>query len=379
MRLLAPFVAMLVVAPVGPALSAELATGAELGPLTVFLERAEVLPAQRMCRMTLPAGETTLTMPLGALGVDPAQARLEVVEPESGVRVATMEIAAEAPQTARWRLIAEEACPVKLRLTYPLKGLSWGIEYAVTLAEGGWSRMDAQLRLSNGLTRALQEAAFVLPTGEHLVASLEAGESISLEVMELLAAVEAVEHSFIYDKEKIGDAAVEMLTIGHEELRRPFEHTGTGMGYALDRFQGPLPAGKVRLFASAEAGGELIAQTSIPYIPPGEPIELKVGPASGIAVSRTRTEAKEVNKRLDVHNKTVLFDLDEIYELEVRNLRRSPVELIVREHPQDTWQLLSANMLRVKVDAHTFEFRVQLEPGEERQFTYLVRRLNLKP
>lgn len=379
MRLLAPFVAMLVVAPVGPALSAELATGAELGPLTVFLERAEVLPAQRMCRMTLPAGETTLTMPLGALGVDPAQARLEVVEPESGVRVATMEIAAEAPQTARWRLIAEEASPVKLRLTYPLKGLSWGIEYAVTLAEGGWSRMDAQLRLSNGLTRALQEAAFVLPTGEHLVASLEAGESISLEVMELLAAVEAVEHSFIYDKEKIGDAAVEMLTIGHEELRRPFEHTGTGMGYALDRFQGPLPAGKVRLFASAEAGGELIAQTSIPYIPPGEPIELKVGPASGIAVSRTRTEAKEVNKRLDVHNKTVLFDLDEIYELEVRNLRRSPVELIVREHPQDTWQLLSANMLRVKVDAHTFEFRVQLEPGEERQFTYLVRRLNLKP
>jgi len=96
-------------------------------------------------------------------------------------------------------------------------------------------------------------------------------------------------------------------------------------------------------------------------------------------VTRTRTEAKEVNARQDAHRKTVLFDLDETYELKLRNLRRTPVELIIREHPQDTWQMLRAGMAYLKTDAHTVEFRVHLAPSEERTITYQVRRLNLEP
>jgi hypothetical protein len=381
MRLIVPLAAMIAaVVLAAPVPGAELTTAAELGRPVIVLEPSEVLQVQRACEITLPAGETTLTMPLGALGVDPAGATLEVAEPAGGVRVAAMEVAPDTPQTARWRLIADQAGPVVLRLTYPVKGIKWGIGYSLTLAAGGGLAMQGRLTLTNGLARALTEALIVMPNGQDQVVSLEAGESADFKILELTAAAEAVERSFVYDKDRLGDAAVEMLTVDREGLRPAGEHAGGPAGDAPPAFTDrPLLAGKARLFAPPEAGGDFIGETSIPYVPPGEPVEIKVGPASGIAVTRTRTEAKEVNARQDAHRKTVLFDLDETYELKLRNLRRTPVELIVREHPQDTWQVLAASTVHVKTDAHTLEFRVHLEAGEEAELSYKVRRLNLQP
>lgn len=382
MRLFAPLpVVFLAMALARPAPAAELTTGAELGPPRIFLERAEALQAQRLCRITLRAGETTLTMPLGALGVDPAEARLEVVTPETGVRVVAMEVEPQAPQTARWRLSAEDETPAELRLCYPIKGIKWEIEYAVTLQTIGGLDVQAHLKLTNDLNRPLTDAIFALPGGAEYRASLQPGETVSATLLELTAPAEMVERSFIYDRDKLGDVPVEVLIIRADGLRPPAAPVTSDEELTLGAgpYDDPLPAGKARLFAPPEAGGDFIAETPIPYIPPHEPVELKVGPASGIAVTRTRTEAKEVNTRQDAHRKTVLFDLDETYELKLRNLRRGPVELIVREHPQDTWQMLRAGIAYLKTDAHTVEFRIHLEPGEERTVTYQVRRLNLEP
>ncbi len=382
MKLFAPLAAvMLAMTLARPAPAAELTTGTQLGPPRIFLEGAEALQVQRLCRITLPAGETTLTMPLGALGVDPAEVSLEVVTPQTGVRVVAMEVEAQAPKTARWRLSAEDEVPVELRLSYPVKGIKWEIEYAVTVQAVGGLDMQAHLKLTNDLGRPLTDAIFALPGGAEYRASLEAGETVSATLLELTAPPEMVERTYIYDHDKLGDVPVEMLMIQADALRPPpapitsDEEATLGAG----AYDAPLPAGKARLFAPPEAGGDFIADTSIPYVPPHEPLELKVGPASGLPVTRTRTEAKEVNARQDAHRKTVLFDLDETYELKLRNLRRGPVELIIREHPQDTWQMLRAGMAHLKTDAHTVEFRVHLAPSEERTITYQVRRLNLEP
>lgn len=381
MRLIVPLVTIIVaVMLAAPVPGAELTTAAEMGRPVIVLEPSEVLQVQRACEVALPAGETTLTMPLGALGVDPAGATLEVAEPVTGVRVAAMEVAADTPQTARWRLVADQAGRVVLRLTYPVKGITWGIEYSVTLGAAGGLAIQGRLTLTNGLARALTEALIVMPNGQDQVVSLEAGESADFKILELTAAPEAVERTFVYDKDKLGDAALEMLTIARESLQPAGENVAGPAGDAPPAFADrPLLAGKARLFAPPEAGGDFIGETSIPYVPPGEPVEIKVGPASGIAVTRSRTEAKEVNTRQDAHHKTVLFDLDETYELKLRSLRRTPVELIVREHPQDTWQVLAASTVHVKTDAHTLEFRVHLEAGEERELSYKVRRLSLEP
>ena len=364
-----------------PTPAAELTTGTELGPPRIFLERAEVLQAQRLCHIALPAGDTTLNMPLAALGVDPAQASLEVVTPETGVRVVAMEVEPQAPQTACWRLSAEDETPAQLRLCYPIKGIKWEIEYAVTLQTTGSLDMQAHLKLTSGLDRRLADAIFALPGGAEYRASLQPGETVSATLLELTAPAEMVERTFIYDHDNFGDVPVERLTIQADGLRPPSAPVTSDQEFSLDAgpYDAPLPAGKARLFAPPEAGGDFIAETSIPYVPPHEPLELKVGPTSGLPVTRTRTEAKAVNTRQDAHKKTVLFDLDETYELKLRNLRRGPVELVVREHPQDTWQMLRPAIAYLKTDAHTVQFRIHLEPGEEPTVTYQVRRLNLEP
>ena len=110
-----------------PVQAAQLTTATDFGPPTIRLEAAEVLQVTRACTVPLQAGETVLTMPLGTLGVAAADVWLEV-EPANAVGLVAMETSPDVPGAALWRLQAERDVGAQLTITYPAKGLTWGVE-----------------------------------------------------------------------------------------------------------------------------------------------------------------------------------------------------------------------------------------------------------
>jgi len=188
----------------------------------------------------------------------------------------------------------------------------------------------------------------------------------------------ALDRSFVFDAPRHGDAPAELLAFRPSEREVP---SINGIPIIGKLFGGhlSLPPGSLRLNAAAEAGGGLITTASIPYVAPDEAAEVSLGPAAGITVTRTRAEAKEVNKRLDVANKVALYDLQERWELEARNLRAEPVELLVREHHEGLWVLEDADIQPEREDAETLLFRLTLAPGERRTLTYRIRHQNRQP
>ncbi|MEA3403591.1 MAG: hypothetical protein U9R79_20275 [Armatimonadota bacterium] len=341
-----------------PAVAAELTTAIQLGPPVIRLERSDVLEVTRRGTVGLKRGESLLALPVDKLGVAPTDVWLRV-EPADVVRIIAMQSGPEHPGAAVWRLSASRAVEATVRVSYPVKGLSWAIEYSATLQGEDGLELEGKLRVTNGLGRDLDEA-YLLGEGFGVRLGLEDGQTVTVGQAALSRKFgpEATSRAFVYDKVEHGDAPAQVLTL-------PTQPDQVG-----------LPAGTVRIYAPAEAGGELIREASIPYTPPGEAIELSLGPASGITVTRRRAQAKEVDKRFDAHDKLAVYDLVETWELELRNLRDMPVTVTVREHHEGAWELEHSSAPHVREDAETLAFEITLQPGETQELSFRIRHRN---
>lgn len=361
-----------------PVALAELTTVVGFGPPQIRLEAADVLRVTRACTLPLRAGDNRIAMPVAPLGIPPADAWIEV-EPADVVRVIDMQVDPAAPAIATWRLQAAEDVDARVSVFYPVKGLSWAVEYDATLGADGGMELAGNLRVTNGIGRDLRDARLV---GDGFTAELSVanGETVTRALPELMVALpaSAVERSFVFDAARYGDAPVELLVFRPSERVPPTFGDVPAAGRLFTPRLG-LPPGALRLHAAPAAGGGLIATASIPYTAPDEAVEISLGPAAGLTVTRRRVSAKEVNKHLDVANKVALYDLRERWELEARNLRTEPVQLLIREHHEGIWVLEQADVQPEREDAETLLFRVTVAPGERRKLSYEICHQNRQP
>ncbi len=343
-----------------PAFAADISVSTQFGPPTIYLEQSETLRACRQALVQLPPGETDLALPVSQLGVEPADIDLDV-RPADCVRLSS--VISDADRT-RWVVEASRGVEARLEISYPITGLSWALGYAANLSESGGIDLSASLKVTNGTGRDLTNARLV-GEFERAELSLEAGESVTVDQpwVDARFAADEVARSLVYDHARHGDRPVEVLTIA-----------GTAGARST-----PLPPGDVRIYAGPETGGDFITQTSIGYIPAREPLELNLGPASGVTITRTLEESKEVDEQTDARNRVVLFDLLETWVLEVRNLRIEPIEILIREHHEGAWKLEECSVEPERPDAETLEFDLTVEPDQRSEVSFRLRHLNRQP
>jgi len=143
-----------------PATAAQLTTAADFGPPEIRLQATEVLRMTRACTLPLRAGENRIAMPVGALGITPADAWIEV-EPADVLYVIDMLAGPQAPGVATWRVRATRDVDARVSVAYPVKGLAWAVEYLATLRAEGGMDLAGSLRVTNGIGRDLRDARLV--------------------------------------------------------------------------------------------------------------------------------------------------------------------------------------------------------------------------
>ena len=126
----------------------------------------------------------------------------------------------------------------------------------------------------------------------------------------------------------------------------------------------PLPKGRVRFYRRDTDGHlEFTGEDSIDHTPKDEKIRVFTGAAFDLTGERKRTVF-----RMDMGRQMV----DEAFEIKVRNHKKEPVEVRAVEHLYrwTTWEIPTSSMPFTKTDAQTIEFRVQLQPDEEKKVAY---------
>jgi hypothetical protein len=128
----------------------------------------------------------------------------------------------------------------------------------------------------------------------------------------------------------------------------------------------PLPKGRLRFYQRNEDGQlEFVGENNIDHTPKDETVRVYVGNAFDIVGERKRTAFK-----VDNSNNWA----DESFEIVLRNRKKEAVEVRVVEHlfRWVNWEIREHSEAFSKLDAQKIEFRVKLEPDEEKKLTYSV-------
>ncbi len=126
----------------------------------------------------------------------------------------------------------------------------------------------------------------------------------------------------------------------------------------------PLPRGKVRFYRRDTDGRlEFTGEDNIDHTSKDEKIRVFTGAAFDLTGERKRTI---------FHNNMGRSTMDEAFEIKVRNHKKERVEVRVVEHLYrwNTWEISTSSAPYAKTDAQTVEFRVPLQPDEEKTITY---------
>lgn len=127
----------------------------------------------------------------------------------------------------------------------------------------------------------------------------------------------------------------------------------------------PLPRGRVRFYQQDDDRQlEFTGENLIDHTPRDETLRIYTGNAFDLVGERRRTNFKNESSKTST--------IDESFEITVRNHKKEPVEIRVVEHlfRWFTWEITAKSNDFVKEDAQTIEFRVPLQPDEEKTVTY---------
>jgi hypothetical protein len=121
----------------------------------------------------------------------------------------------------------------------------------------------------------------------------------------------------------------------------------------------PMPKGVVRVYKKDSSGNaQFIGEDRIDHTPKNEKVRLKLGEAFDVTADKKQTDFKRrepTNRASYVH--------ESAYSIVVRNAKKEPVTVVVREPIPGDWTMLDETQRHAKVASGTAEWKVSV-PAE---------------
>ena len=301
--------------------------------------------------------------------------------------------------TLNWKLNSASSGKIDAEVAYLSRGFTWEASYNLVAEEKsdsldvvGWITMnnhsgmifnDAKVKLMAGDVNRLQPEypmvarAMVMDSVSGSSAKVVTeksfdefhlytlGNSVTLRDKEtkqvefVRATGVKAERIYIYEGE--GHYRRGVRSSGKVQVFREFKNSEANkLGIAL-------PKGKVRFYSQdGDRQLEFVGENQIDHTPKNETIRVLVGNSFDL-VGERRLVSQTENSSEHVATQTV--------EVKVRNRKKEPAEIRVVEHATrgGNWTLTAQSQPHEKKDATTFEFRVPLQPDEEKVVTYTIR------
>jgi len=301
--------------------------------------------------------------------------------------------------TLNWKLNSASSGKIDAEVAYLSNGFSWEASYNLVATDKsdlldvvGWVTMknrsgmtfaDARVKLLAGdVNRAQPEYStgrgFGGGSGGAVKSAARVVTEKSFDEFHLYALGNPVT---LRDKETkqvefVRATGVKAERIYVFESNRQYEQRGAGKVQVYREFKNSeanklgmaLPKGKVRFYTQdGDRQLEFVGENRIDHTPKDEVIRVLTGNSFDLVGERRVKSSKD-----DGANRNATRTV----EIKVRNRKKEPVEIRVIEHAEylgGNWTLTAQSQAHEKKDATIFEFRVPLQPDEEKVITYTIR------
>ncbi|MGB2698360.1 MAG: DUF4139 domain-containing protein [Candidatus Zixiibacteriota bacterium] len=293
--------------------------------------------------------------------------------------------------TLLWWLESQIQGKQKAQVSYLTTGINWHAEYVGVVDEkdqnleiAGW------VSINNRSGATYKEAKMKLVAGEvHRVEERRVrpllAKGIELEAVEMARPFEekAFFEYHLYTLKRpatIKDKEIKQITLFPTEkvkVDKIFIYDGAreakkvkvNLEFVNSQEQGlgiPLPEGKIRVYKEdVDKSLEFVGEDKIDHTPKNEKVRVYLGDAFDVVGERKRTDYKRISD--DVW--------EESYEIKLRNHKKEAIEVTVVEHLlyYAEWEIIRSNFEYNKKDAQTIEYKIPVQPDEEKVITYTVR------
>jgi hypothetical protein len=121
----------------------------------------------------------------------------------------------------------------------------------------------------------------------------------------------------------------------------------------------PMPKGIVRVYKKDAAGNaQFIGEDGIDHTPKNEKVRLRLGDSFDVTADKKQTDFR---RRESANAARYVFESS--YEIVLRNAKKEPATVVVREPVPGDWTMLEETARHAKVAAGTAEWRVPV-PAE---------------
>ncbi len=303
--------------------------------------------------------------------------------------------------TLNWKLNSASAGKIDAEVAYLSRGFTWEASYNLVATEKsdvldivGWVTMnnhsgmtfhDAKIKLMAGDVNRVQQHPMYfdsLSRSELLAASKAAAPVVTEKSFDEFHLYTLGNPATLRDKEtkqvefvRATGVKAERIYVfeGSVHYRRGVTLPGKVQVYRefknsmANKLGLALPKGKIRFYSQdGDRQLEFVGENQIDHTPKDETIRVLTGNSFDLAGDRRMTNSTEDgSNRVATHS----------FEIKVRNHKKEQVEIRVTEHATraGTWTLTAQSQPHEKKDATSFEFRVPLQPDEEKTVTYTIR------
>ncbi len=312
--------------------------------------------------------------------------------------------------TLRW-MLESKGGNQQVELTYLTGGINWTADYTFLLAnDNNALDLNGWVTLTNSSGAAFKDAKVKLVAGDvnriTVPDAIPAPAATGTALAPLLGRREEVQQRN-FNEYKLYEIQ-RPVTVGNNETKQVEFVSGTNIpahtffvydgsmpfygysGWITDQYYGQtgvtdvqnwlefttgkennldaaLPAGRVRVYQQDVDGSALlIGENHIDHTPKGEQIKLFLGNAFDLVGERKQTDFKYIGSNV----------IEETFEIRLRNRKENlAVEIRVPErlYRWSNWEILNSSDEYTKMDSSSIEFRVIVQPGEEKVLTYTVR------
>jgi hypothetical protein len=300
--------------------------------------------------------------------------------------------------TLTWDVEAKGAGPEDVELSYVTNGLGWTSNYVMTLDGKGTAAIQGWVTLVNTSGATWKDARLKLLAGDVNVVHANAPVALNGTVSELPAVkAPAFKEQSLFEYhlytlqrptklrnnetkqisllEGRGVSVKKKLIIDSiSDQYYPSEgEVGTGdikpivklefLNTIQNGLGMPLPKGNFKVYQRDQSGSvQLLGEDGIEHTPRNEKLSLNVGKSFDVVATRTRTNYKVINQH---HYR-------EQFAIQVRNRKTEPETVFVYERHFGDWRITGASQLFDKLDSHTAQFVVTLQPNQTKTVRYTV-------
>jgi len=332
-----------------------------------------------------------LSFAQGDIVLEPDGGGIEIVKPDvvEYVQFPSLPEGLVTRPTLVWLLESEKAGRHRVEVSYLTSGIDWHAEYvAVSRKEDTELLLAGWVSIDNRSGATYEDAKVKLVAGDihrvYPVRPVPEARGYELAMAKRSAPQFEEKAFFEYHLYTLGrrtlvkDNQIKQISLfpgTKVRTKKVYGYDGARQGdevkvkltfrnSASDGLGMPLPEGIVRLYKEDEDGApEFVGEDRIEHTPRDEKVEVTAGNAFDLVGERKVTEHRRIGDK--VYEETV--------EIELRNHKESPVEIMVTEHMRGTWEILKKSHDFEKKDAYTAEFKVPVEKDGETKIRYTVR------